>query len=176
MTLRNAVRNDRLARAGLRNVQPSPRSAHRGAGPAPRAQAGRWKRPATSHIRARLARGWDPSDPLLNVSFGALARAAGAKQLDPQLLTAARPAILDAVHRVGVAKPWGRDAADVTPADGSAPIPWTVPLDAMDVRDLPGFLHTACLIITAAVTGMRSSELKELRTGCRRTTVTAPPG
>ena len=54
-----------------------------------------------------------------------------------------------------------------------APIPWTVPLDAMDVRDLPGFLHSACLIITAAVTGMRSSELKELCPGCRRTTTSA---
>ena len=172
LTLREAVRNDRLARAGLRNVQPSPGQLtavldrHLSSG-----------RPLEAtgdiHIRARLARGWDPSDPLLNVSFGALARATGTKQLDPQLLTAARPAILEAVQRVGVAKPWGRDATDVTPDDGSAPIPWTVPLDAMDVRDLPGFLHSACLIITAAVTGMRSSELKELCPGCRRTTTSA---
>ncbi len=172
LTLRKAVRNDRLARAGLRNVQPSPGQLTAVLGR--HLSSGRpLEATGDIHIRARLARGWDPSDPLLNVSFGALARAAGTKQLDPQLLTAARPALLEAVQRVGVAKPWGRDATDVTPDDGSAPIPWTVPLDAMDVRDLPGFLHTACLIITVAVTGMRSSELKELCPGCRRTTTSA---
>jgi len=46
----------------------------------------------------------------------------------------------------------------------------------MDVRHLPGFLHTACLVITAAITGMRSSELKELRPGRRRTTTTSAAG
>ena len=53
-------------------------------------------------------------------------------------------------------------------------IPWTVPLDDREARHLAGFLHTACLIITAMITGMRSCELKELRIGCRRSTVTGP--
>jgi hypothetical protein len=169
LALCEAVREDRRACAGLRSIQPGP-----GQLTAVLDQHVSSGRPLEStgdiHIRARLARGQDPSDPLLNVSFGALARAVGARQLDPELLAAARPAILDAVLRVGVARPWGRGADCVTPADGSAPVPWTVPLDAMGVRDLPGYLHTACLIITAAVTGMRSSELKELRAGCRRVT------
>ncbi len=131
---------------------------------------------ATSNgkIKARLAGGWDPGDPLLPVSFAALARAAGAQRLSPRVLHDARPAILDALRQVGLAKPWARDAAAIVPADGSAAIPWTIPLSVLEVRDLRCYLHTACLIITAMISGMRSCELKELRIGCRRSTVTGP--
>lgn len=44
----------------------------------------------------------------------------------------------------------------------------------MEARHLAGFLHTACLVTTAMITGMRDCELKELRIGCRRSTVTGP--
>jgi hypothetical protein len=125
-------------------------------------------------IQARLAMGWAPDDPLLHVSFTALANTAGAAQLDPAIAGAGRPAILDVLGQVGLARTWARGAATVTAADGSALVPWTVPLDGRDVRDLACVLHTACLIITAMITGMRSCELKELRAGCRRSTATAP--
>jgi len=124
-------------------------------------------------INRRLAAGWDPGDPLLPVSYGALARAAGAKRLDPHALTDARPAIVAVSGKVGTAKPWGRDAAEVTSADGTASLPWTLPLDTLDVQDMTGLIRTSCLLITSAVTGMRSSELMELRAGCRRATTTS---
>ena len=47
------------------------------------------------------------------------------------------------------------------------PAPWTLPLDERGIRDLTGYAHTACLLLTAALTGMRESELMELRHGCR---------
>ena len=53
-------------------------------------------------------------------------------------------------------------------ADGAGTTPWTLPLDERDIRDLVGYAHTACLL-TAALTGMRESELMELRHGCRGT-------
>ena len=37
----------------------------------------------------------------------------------------------------------------------------------LTMRDLVGYAHTACLVLTAALTGMRESELMELRNGCR---------
>jgi len=37
-------------------------------------------------------------------------------------------------------------------------IPWTIPLDGKEARYLAGFLHTACLITTAMITGMRGGE------------------
>ncbi len=120
-------------------------------------------------VRTRLVQGWDSRSPLLRVSFGALAREAGTGRLRPGLLAAAEPLIIEAVRRAGIEKPWARQAQAVPRADGTATTPWTQPLDERDVRDLAGYLHTACLLVTAALTGMRASELMELRTGCRRT-------
>ena len=98
--------------------------------------------------QARLAMGWAPEDPLLHVSFAALANAAGARRLDPAIMTTGRPVILDVLGQVGLAKPWARDAAAVTVAGGTTAIPWTVPLDTREARCLAGFLHTACLVLS----------------------------
>ena len=119
--------------------------------------------------RARLRQGWEPEDPLLNVSFTALARETGAGRIRPALLAAARPLIEQTLTLVGSAKPWGRQAAQVPRADGAGTVAWTLPLDERDIRDLVGYAHTACLLLTAALTGMRESELMELRHGCRST-------
>ncbi len=127
----------------------------------------------TRTINRRLAAGWAADDPLLPVSYGALASAAGAKWFDPHALAEARPAIMAVFGKVGTAKPWGRNAADVTSADGTADLPWTLPLDTLDLHDMTGLLRTSCLLITSAVTGMRSSELMELRAGCRRCAITS---
>jgi integrase len=121
------------------------------------------------NARARLQQGWDPADPLLNVSFTALAREAGAGRIRPASLAAVRPLIEQALALVGTAKPWGRQAAHVSRADGAGTAAWTLPLDERDIRDLAGYAHTACLLLTAALTGMRESELMELRHGCRTT-------
>ncbi len=127
----------------------------------------------TRTINRRLAADWAADDPLLPVSYGALASAAGAKWFDPHALAEARPAIMAVLDQVGTAKPWGRYAADVTSADGTAVLPWTMPLDTLDLHDMTGLLRTSCLLITSAVTGMRSSELMELRAGARRSAVTS---
>ena len=58
--------------------------------------------------RARLRQGWDPADPLLNVSFTALAREAGTGRIRAAPLAAARPLIEQTLALVGTAKPWGQ--------------------------------------------------------------------
>jgi integrase len=121
-------------------------------------------------VRARLHRGWSPGDPLLSVSLTALALEAGTGRLVRAHRAAARPLIEQAVAIVGTAKPWVRNAAHVPRADDAGTTPWTLPLDERDVRDLTGYAHTACLLLTAVLTGMRESELMELRHGCRNTT------
>ena len=172
LALRDSVRDDRLASDGPRTTR------------AGRDELGRVLQHHIDHdeplvsigsrtINRRLAGGWAADDPILPVSYGALASAAGAKRFDPQALTDARPAIVAVVGKVGTAKPWGRDAAEVASADGTADLPWTMPLDTLDLQDMTGLIRTSCLLITSAVTGMRSSELMELRAGCRRTTITS---
>ncbi|MGH3180299.1 MAG: hypothetical protein ACRDOH_09245 [Streptosporangiaceae bacterium] len=127
-----------------------------------------------SIIARRVAGAWDDNDPLLHVSFSALARAAGCERLTAKVIAALRPAVADALEKVGIAQPWARDAVPVPRADDTGPVPWTLPLEALQVRYLITMLHTACLIITATVTGMRSCELMELRIGCRRATTLGP--
>ena len=131
---------------------------------------------APPHLaRARIARGWDPDDPLLGVSLAALARQAGAGRITPGDLPALRPLITRAMREVGTEKPWGRDAGAVPRADSGEPVPWTLPLHERDVRDLTGFAGTACLLVVATLTGMRESELMELRSGCRRPPAAGDP-
>jgi len=120
-------------------------------------------------VRTRLRQGWSPGDPLLRVSFKALAREAGTGRIRPAPLAAAKPLIEQTLALVGTAKPWGRQAEHVPLAGGSGTAPWTLPLDERDIRDLAGYAHTACLLLAAALTGMRESELMELRHGCRST-------
>jgi hypothetical protein len=69
---------------------------------------------------------------------------------------------------LGVEHAWGRNAASVPGADGEQPRPWTLPVSYHEIRGLVTAVRTACLILTAAASGMRTSELLELRVGCRR--------
>jgi hypothetical protein len=129
------------------------------------------------HIaRARLSRGWAPDDPLLAVNFHALARQAGYINIRSAAVQELRPAIERTARLVGVERPWGREAPCVERADGTGSLPWTLPLDEADLRNLANHLFTACLLVTATVTGMRECELMELRTGCRRPPADGTPG
>ncbi len=73
-----------------------------------------------------------------------------------------------AVRAVGVDKPFARNAAHVAAVDGSGPTPWTLPLHRSEAVGTIGIVRTAAIIVLAATSGMRSSELMELRVGCRR--------
>jgi len=119
-------------------------------------------------VQGRLARGWAADDPLLPVNLHALARRTSRAKISNVTVEALRPAIEHTVSLVGVERPWGRDAPHVERADGAGSVQWTLPIDEADVRYLADHLFTACLLVTATVTGMRECELMELRTGCRR--------
>ena len=119
-------------------------------------------------IRARAGEGRMRSDdPLLPVSVDALAREAGYRHSRmTQWLPRLRPALEDALRQVGTAQPWARDAAMVDRADGSGDVPWTEPLSGKHAKNLHDYLRTAAILVTAAVSGIRKSELCELTTGC----------
>ncbi|HUY46004.1 MAG TPA: hypothetical protein VMV92_09800 [Streptosporangiaceae bacterium] len=119
----------------------------------------------------RLARGWDPHDPLLTMNWDPIARQAGCWRMEQQWPVALRQAGEDAVAAVGIAKSWARDAAPVTKAGGDGQVPWTVPLTRVEAEALAGIVRTAAITLLAAVSGMRAGELMELRIGACR-----PPG
>jgi hypothetical protein len=62
------------------------------------------------------------------------------------------------------------------PHPGGEPVPWTLPITARQVRILVTLTHLATLIVTAALTGMRASELAEIHLGARRDPAITPGG
>jgi integrase len=132
--------------------------------------------PATK-TRERVSRGrLSQDDPLAEVSLDSLAREAGRGCFHWHWLDRLRPAILSAAEAVGVEEPYGRNAPMVTRADGNGETPWTLPIPGHQVSPLVRSLRTACIIVIAAVSGMRASEISELAAGCRRPLEEPVPG
>ena len=128
------------------------------------------------HVEDRLKSGWSPEDPLVPLALGLLARQAGFARFPLHWIPALRDRIEATLSVVGADKPFARGAAPVDRADGQGTIPWTVPLDRLEAVALPGIVRTAAIVTLAAVSGMRSAELMELRIGCCRPPESHGPG
>lgn len=118
-------------------------------------------------VNRRLTAGWDANNPLLPVSTGALARQAGYVQFWAKWMPALQQPLIDSLHIVGVEKIFARNAAGAPAADGAAMLAWTLPLHRSEAVALIGIVRTAAIVVLAAASGMRASELMELRVGCR---------
>ena len=126
--------------------------------------------------RDRIARGWDPAEPLLAVNLDAIARQAGFIQFEARWLPPLRDDIHATLQAVGTDPPWARAATQVARVDGQGSLPWTASMHRSEADALIGITRTAITVLTAAVSGMRSSELMELRVGCRRPASEYAPG
>jgi len=115
----------------------------------------------THHINDRIAAGWG-HDPLLRVSFGPMAHQRGCAPPSLRQIECIRELAETAVRQVGVAPPLVRDATSVARADGAGIISWSEPLTAVQLDALVAVLLDACLLVTAAISGMRAGELMEL--------------
>ena len=130
---------------------------------------------ADHHVQDRLASGWAPDDPLTPIALSLLARQVGFTQFHSHWLPHLRDAIEATLRVVGAEKFFCRNPASVDRADGEGTLPWTLPLHRLQAVALVGVIRTAAITIIAAVTGMRSSELMELKVGCRRPPETYGP-
>lgn len=120
------------------------------------------------NIAERLASGWSLQDPLTSIALGVMARQSGFTQFHFDWLPHLREPIESTLRIVGAEKPFARYPDSVESADGGATLPWTLPLHRLEAIAVVGVVRTAAITLVAAVTGMRSSELMELRVGCRR--------
>jgi integrase len=128
------------------------------------------------NVRDRLDAGWSPNDPLTPIALGLLARQAGITRFHHRWIPHLRRRIETTLNVVGAEKPFGRHPATVDRADGDGAIAWTLPLDRLQAVALVGIVRTAAIILLAAVSGMRSSELMELQVGCCRPPEQVGPG
>jgi integrase len=120
------------------------------------------------HVRDRVDAGWPPDDPLTPIALGLLARQAGITQFLRRWIPHLRDRIQATLAVVGAEKPFARGAAGVDRADAAGTVPWTPALHRPQAAALVGIVRTAAIITLAALSGMRSSELMELRVGCCR--------
>lgn len=119
-------------------------------------------------IRDRVVAGWSAEDPLTRISLGLLARQAGFTQFWRQWIPHLRDRIEATLNVVGAENPFGRNASVVDRADEDGTLTWTLPLNRLEAIAVVGIVRTAAIILLAAVSGMRSSELMELEVGsCR---------
>ncbi|MGW3926486.1 integrase [Streptomyces microflavus] len=108
-------------------------------------------------------------DPLGPLAWSHMARLIGFQRLSNDLRKILRPELQTLAAQVGFRRPWGRDAPAIPRSNDGELVPWTVPLGEEELRIVIDYLLTACLTVTSAMTGMRSSELLELSVGSRRT-------
>jgi hypothetical protein len=120
------------------------------------------------HTRDRLAAKWSADDPLVAIGTGVLARQAGLRQFHHHWLAQLRGPLEATLQIVGAEPMFGRQARVVDRADGQGAVPWTLPLHKEEATSLIGTFRTATVLLLAAITGMRSSELMELEVGCRQ--------
>jgi hypothetical protein len=126
-------------------------------------------------VQDRLASGWSPDDPLTPIALSVLAHQAGFVQFHSHWIPQLRGAAEATLRVVGAEKVYGRNPAHVDRADGQGSVPWTLSLHRLQAVALVAVVCTAAITIVSAVTGMRSSELMELKVGCRRPPETYGP-
>lgn len=115
-------------------------------------------------------------DPLQRLSWTHLVALAGFSEITDHAKPLLRPTLLGLADEVGLAGPWARGAQTIARYGSGELIPWTDPMDSSEARFMAGHVITACLVVTAALSGMRSSELLELSTGCRNPARATPGG
>jgi len=132
----------------------------------------------TPRIKVRLTMGWDQADPLLEVNtFRVVHRAIGRSGMTRKLVEQTRPLWEHSLAQVGLEEEFGRDAALVPRADDDqAMVPWTPPTSAHALRGLHFIVLGACRVVTAALSGMRASELDEITADSPLAPVTVPGG
>ncbi|GAB3373997.1 hypothetical protein GCM10027360_48640 [Amycolatopsis echigonensis] len=130
------------------------------------------------HIVAeRVDAGWSVNDPLTPLALDNLARQAGYVVFNPSWTRTLRDVIESTLDVVGAEKPLGRNATHVPLANNdNETVPWTLPLHDAEARTLLGAVRTAAIITITLTSGMRSSELMELRAGCRQPPQEHAPG
>ncbi|WP_405738564.1 site-specific integrase [Streptomyces sp. NBC_01525] len=116
------------------------------------------------------------TDPLSLLAWGRLSRRAKVGRLSPEVCTRLAPALAELAAEVGFQRPLARKPASIARADNAELVPWTSPLAAEDVNITASYVVIACLVLTAALSGMRHSELLEIEAGCRRPAREIPGG
>ncbi|MGH9045829.1 MAG: hypothetical protein ACRDVW_00775 [Acidimicrobiales bacterium] len=123
---------------------------------------------AGSGVTRRLAAGWDPDDPLLEVAWHSVVVDTIGAMGHRRDLERLRPVLERWVAECGTEELWCRDAAAVGRLDTGEMVSWASPCDRNHLAVMVSAVTSAAFYLTSALSGMRSSELLELTSGARR--------
>ncbi|MFE2319785.1 hypothetical protein ACFXC8_43135 [Streptomyces sp. NPDC059441] len=133
--------------------------------------------PAISAQKAAVVEEQADSGPLAYLAANRLGRKIGVRELSRSWAyrrLKENPTLLELAAKVGFVGAWARVAAPIPRADTGELVPWTKPLADGDVEIMAGYVLTACLVLTCALSGMRTSELAEITVGARSCERLAP--
>ncbi|WP_205328663.1 hypothetical protein [Glycomyces sp. YM15] len=116
----------------------------------------------------RVRSGWDTNDPLTRLAWHPIVLAAAGKQGRRIDLERFRPELERWIGECGFELPWGRNATLVPRLDNNEMVPWTLPTHRSHLRKMTSTITTAAFLVTATLSGMRSSELLEIEAGAHR--------
>lgn len=123
---------------------------------------------ADPRLTQRLQTGWNPDDPLLSMAWHPVVVEAVGAMGHRRDLEALRPQLQRWVRECGIVEPWCRDAAQVARRDTDELVAWSAPMSRQQLGSAIYVATSAAFCLTSALSGMRASELAELRVGCRR--------
>ncbi|WAX76998.1 integrase [Streptomyces sp. KMM 9044] len=132
--------------------------------------------PAVDDAQLRKRTTLGEEGPLKHLGWEALARTVGARRFGDDARQALIPELTALAAEVGFQPPLARQAAGIPRVVDGELVPWTLPLADGDLFFMVDHAVTACLVVTCALSGMRTSELLELEAGSRLPAVATPGG
>lgn len=122
----------------------------------------------TSAVTRRLKQGWEPQDPLLRMGWHPFVVENAGAMGHRRNLESLRPELERWIGQCGLEHPWCRDASIVPRHGDGDPVSWALPMTRRQLEATIYAVTSAAYFLTAALSGMRASELAELTSGCRR--------
>lgn len=132
--------------------------------------------PAVDDVQLRKRTTLGEEGPLKHLGWEALARTVGARRFGDDARQSLIPELTVLAAEVGFQPPLARQAALIPRVVDGELVPWTPPLADGDLFFMVDHAVTACLVVTCALSGMRTSELLEIEAGCRLPAVATPGG
>ncbi|MEU4080039.1 integrase [Streptomyces venezuelae] len=132
--------------------------------------------PAVDDVQLRKRTTLGEEGPLKCLGWEALARTVAARRFGDDARQSLIPELTALAAEVGFQPPLARQAVPIPRVVDGELVPWTLPLADRDLVFMFDHAMTACLVVTCALSGMRTSELLEIEAGSRLPTVTMPGG
>ena len=117
-------------------------------------------------IRRRIAHGWSPEDPLTPIALGSPGATGRFHAVHDGMAAALARPNRGHARRCRRGKTLRSQRRCSRTTNNSEQTAWTVPLDREQAVAVIGIVRTAAIALLAALSGMRSSELMELKVGC----------